>query len=87
MLIGFIEVGCGIALLVPPFAFYAAGVLGVVMIGATYTHLISGVPGATIPLVCLMVLAAIAYLRRPAAQEPQEPTNPKGQGSTGQQES
>jgi len=70
VLIGVVEVGGALGLLLPPVAFYAAGALGVVMIGATYTHLVKGITGATIPIVCLFVLAAIAYLRRPAARGP-----------------
>lgn len=64
MLIGLIEVWGGLALLVPSVAFYAAGALGVVMIGAIYTHLTQAAPGVPIPIVCLLVLAFIAYSRR-----------------------
>ncbi len=66
VLIGLVEVAGGVALLVPPIAFYAAGMLGVVMIGAIYTHLIKAAPGVPIPTVCLILLALIAYLRRPS---------------------
>jgi len=65
ILIGLVEVGGGLALLVPPLAFYAAGLLGVVMIGAAYTHVTNSVPGVYVPIVCLALLAVVASLRRP----------------------
>jgi uncharacterized membrane protein YphA (DoxX/SURF4 family) len=66
LLIGGIEVVAGLALLVPRLAFYAAGALGVIMIGAIYTTVISGELGLGIlvPIVCLGLLALVAYLRR-----------------------
>ena len=67
VLIGFIEVTGGIALLVPRFAFYAAGALGVVMIGAIYTAITRAAPGVGVPIACLVLLAIVASLRRPAA--------------------
>ena len=67
VLIGLIEVGGGLALLVPRVSFYAAGALGVVMIGAIYTHLTKAAPGVPVPIVCLLVLAFIASARRPNA--------------------
>lgn len=65
ILIGLIEVGGGLTLLVPRVAFYAAGALGVVMVGAIYTLLMNAAPGVPIPIVCLILLAFIAYARRP----------------------
>ena len=67
ILIGLIEVGGGIGLLVPSLAAYAATALGVVMIGAAFTILRAGAPGLPIPLVCLALLTVVAYLRRPLA--------------------
>jgi len=67
LLIGLIEVAGGLALLVPSVAFYAAGALGVVMIGAIYTLLTKSAPGIPAPIVCLLALAFIASLRRPSA--------------------
>ena len=54
-----------VMLLLPSVAFYAAGTLGVVMIGAIYTHLTKAAPGVSVAIVCLIVLAVIASLRRP----------------------
>jgi uncharacterized membrane protein YphA (DoxX/SURF4 family) len=67
LLIGGIEVGAGIALLMPRVALYAAGLLGVVMIGAIYTHVSSGIPGVMAPIICLALLTVVAYLRCPSA--------------------
>src|SRR5437660_1595078 len=67
-LIGGVEVGGALALLLPRTAFYAAGALAVVMAGAVFTHLRAGeVPQAAVPLVLLGLLALVAYARRPGA--------------------
>jgi uncharacterized membrane protein YphA (DoxX/SURF4 family) len=67
ILIGVIEVGGALALLVPRTAFYAAVALGVVMVGAVITLLVNGnAVGAVFPFLFLVVLAAVAYARRPA---------------------
>jgi uncharacterized membrane protein YphA (DoxX/SURF4 family) len=66
VLIGVAEIGGGLLLLVPRTAFYAAGTLGVVMVGAVFTHLRHGeVPQALVPLVLLCLLVTVGYLRRP----------------------
>jgi uncharacterized membrane protein YphA (DoxX/SURF4 family) len=67
-LIGVVEVGGALALLLPRTAFYAAGALVVVMAGAVFTHLRAGeVPQAAVPLVLLGLLALVCYARRPGA--------------------
>lgn len=66
LLIGVIEVAGGLALLVPSAAFYGAGALGVVMIGAIYTLLTKAAPGVPVPIVCLLILTFIAFSRRPS---------------------
>ena len=67
ILIGLIEAGGAVALLVPRTAFYGAVALGVVMVGAVVTLLATGKGiQAAIPFVFLLVLAAVAYARRPA---------------------
>jgi uncharacterized membrane protein YphA (DoxX/SURF4 family) len=66
VLIGLVEVGGGLALLVPRTAFYAASALGVVMVGAVFTVLRGGEgPQAAVPFVVLLLLALVAYARRP----------------------
>jgi uncharacterized membrane protein YphA (DoxX/SURF4 family) len=68
VLIGVVEVGGALALLLPRTAFYAAGALAVVMVGAVFTHLRAGeVPQAVVPLVLLGLLALVGYARRPGA--------------------
>ncbi len=65
VLIGAIEIGAGLVLLIPRTALYAAVALGVVMVGAVATHLRHGeVPQAAVPLVLLALLAMVGYVRR-----------------------
>jgi uncharacterized membrane protein YphA (DoxX/SURF4 family) len=64
--IGGIEVICAVLLLIPALAFYGTAVLGVVMIGATYTHVANSEGWEVLrPLIFLFVLVAIAWARRP----------------------
>lgn len=65
-LIGGLEFIGGIFLIIPATAFYAASMLGVIMLGAIYTHLALGNPLFTpIPAICLILLMIVAYTRRP----------------------
>ena len=66
LVIGVLELLGVIGLLIPRVAGYAACGLIVIMIGAALTHLING-EGLQVlrPLVCILLLAAIVYLRRP----------------------
>src|SRR5437879_5027106 len=64
-LTGLLEVAGGIGLLIPRYAFYAAVLLVIVMIGAIFTHVIV-VGGSPVPAASLFVLSGIiAYLRKP----------------------
>src|SRR5712672_4817116 len=64
-LTGLLEVAGGIGLLIPRYAFYAAILLVIVMIGAIITHL-AIVGGSPVPAFSLFVLSGtIAYLRKP----------------------
>jgi uncharacterized membrane protein YphA (DoxX/SURF4 family) len=66
---GVIEIAGGVALLVPAFASYAAGILMAVMTCAALTHLVHGEMGRlTAPIVYLVLLAGVAWLRRGAAR-------------------
>ena len=66
VLIGAVEIGAGLALLIPRSTFYAAAALGVVMAGAVFTHLRQGeIPHSAVPLALLVVLVIIGYARRP----------------------
>jgi putative oxidoreductase len=62
---GALEVVGGVGLLIPGYAFYAAALLAIVMVGAIIGHLtvIGGSPAA--PVVLLVLTGTIAYLRKP----------------------
>ena len=69
MVVGVVEAIGGLALFVPRVAFYAAVTLMPIMLGAALTHLRFGETGRVSgPLLYFGVLAAIAWLRRPAAR-------------------
>jgi putative oxidoreductase len=62
---GLLEVAGGIGLLVPRYAFHAARLLAIVMVGAIIAHL-SVLGGSFTPALVLLVLSVtIAYLRKP----------------------
>ncbi len=62
---GLLEVAAGIGLLIPRYAFYAAVLLAIVMVGAIIAH-VTVVGGSPAPAVVLFVLSGIiAYLRKP----------------------
>jgi uncharacterized membrane protein YphA (DoxX/SURF4 family) len=62
---GLLEVAGGIGLLFPRYAFYAASLLSIVMVGAIIAHVtvLGGSPAP--PLVLLVLSGIIAYLRKP----------------------
>ena len=62
MVVGAIETVCGIALLIPALASYAAIALAVVMFGATFTQLVSG--GGWTALASLVLLVALIIVAR-----------------------
>ena len=64
--IGFIELCAGLALLIPRYAAYAAALLGLEMVGATYTHLSTGIGSPFHAIRALVLLAVLAWIRRPA---------------------
>jgi len=61
---GLLEVASAIGLFIPWYAFYAAGLLMLIMAGAIFAHLtvLGGSPVP--PIVLLLLSAAIAYLRK-----------------------
>ncbi|WP_168210458.1 DoxX family protein [Persicimonas caeni] len=64
--VGIAEVVSAIFLIIPTTAFYAAGVLAVIMLGAIYTHVALGVAAyAVLPAVMLCAVAIIGWVRRP----------------------
>src|SRR6185295_13971881 len=64
-LTGLLEVTGGIGLLIPRYAFYAAGLLMIVTIGAVITH-VAVIGGSPAPAASLFVLSGIiAWLQKP----------------------
>ena len=69
MVVGVLEAVGGVLLLVPRFATYAAVLLVTVMAGAVTTHLVFGeTQRAPVPLVYLLVVALVGWLRRRSMQ-------------------
>ncbi len=65
LLIGGLEVLGAVLLLVPRTMAYAATVLGIVMLGAGYTHLANGEGLAVLrPMIFLALLEAVVWLRK-----------------------
>ena len=62
---GLMEVAGGIGLLIPRYAFYAASLLAVVMVGAIITHLTILNTSPAAPVVLLVLTGTIAWLRKP----------------------
>jgi uncharacterized membrane protein YphA (DoxX/SURF4 family) len=68
IVVGILEAAGGAALLVPALTTYAALLLMVVMAGATLTHAMHGeLQRISVPLVYLLVVALIGWLRRASA--------------------
>ena len=65
MLIGVVQAGSGVLLLIPTLAAYGAGILVVVMTGAVFTELTHEIGfGARTPTVYLIVLMVLLVIRR-----------------------
>ncbi len=62
---GLLEVAGAIGLLIPRYAFYAAGLLAVVMVGAIIAHLTALGTSPAVPVVLLVLSGTIAWLRKP----------------------
>ena len=62
---GLLEVAGGIGLLIPRYAFYAAGLLAVVMVGAIIAHLTVLGTSPAVPVVLLVLSGIIVWLRKP----------------------
>jgi uncharacterized membrane protein YphA (DoxX/SURF4 family) len=61
--VGAVEVVAGLLLLIPKTALPAAAALGVVMVGATLTHLVHGERNWTFTVIVLGVLSGVAVAR------------------------
>ncbi len=65
MLIGALQAGSGVLLLIPTMAAYGAGILVVVMTGAVFTELTNEIGfGPRTPTIYLIVLVALLLMRR-----------------------
>ena len=62
---GLLEVAAGIGLLISRYAFYAAVLVAVVMVGAIIAHLTVLGSSPAAPAILLVLTGIIAYLRRP----------------------
>jgi putative oxidoreductase len=62
---GLLEVAGGIGLLIPRYAFYAAGLLAIVMVGAIIAHLTVLGTSPAAPVVLLVLSGTISWLRKP----------------------
>jgi uncharacterized membrane protein YphA (DoxX/SURF4 family) len=68
LVIGALELLGAIGLLIPRIAGYAASGLIMLMIGAALTHLVNGEGSQVLrPIIFMMLLALVVYLRRPWA--------------------
>ena len=71
MVIGVLEALGGLLLFVPRLTSYAAGMLGIIMIGASLTHFVHGESARVLPpLTFLALLATVGVARRRAAARP-----------------
>lgn len=61
---GLLEVAGAIGLLIPRYAFHAAGLLAVVMVGAIIAHLTALGTSPAVPVVLLVLSGTIAWLRK-----------------------
>ena len=65
VVIGVVELTGAFLLLIPRLAIYGAGALGMVMIGAAFTHLTHAEASSSVlPLVLLVLLGVVGYARR-----------------------
>ena len=64
-LTGLLEVAGAVGLLIPRYAFYAAGLLAIVMVGAIIAHVTVLGTSPTVPVVLLILSGTIAWLRKP----------------------
>jgi uncharacterized membrane protein YphA (DoxX/SURF4 family) len=62
---GILEVAAGIGLLIPRYAFYAAVLLAIVMVGAIIAHVTALGSSPAVPVVLFVFTGLIAYLRKP----------------------
>ena len=64
LLIGVLEALGGILVLFPRFATWGAAIIAVVMVGATWSHLSSGIGSPVMAIVSLVVALVVGWLRK-----------------------
>jgi putative oxidoreductase len=67
MVVGVVELGGAVMLLVPPTAAAGAGLLALLMLPATMTQAVSRQPGIFVPVVLFVLLLLVGWRRNPAA--------------------
>ncbi len=65
LLIGILEVLAGLLVLFPRFAIWGAALIIILMLGATYTHLHTGIGSPLFALIYLAMVVIVAILRWP----------------------
>ncbi len=65
LVVGLVETLGAIGLLIPRLTLLSAFALSTVMLGAAYTHLVSGVPGAGLPAFLFVLLLIVIWAKRP----------------------
>lgn len=65
-LVGIVETGGAVALLIPPVAAVAASLLALLMVPATITQWVSAEPGLFVPVLLFALLLLVAWLRNPS---------------------
>jgi uncharacterized membrane protein YphA (DoxX/SURF4 family) len=69
IVVGVVEVVCGLSLLVPGLAFSAAICLAILMVPAAVSQIVIGDPAFFVPLLLLPLLLLVAWLRDPATMQ------------------
>ena len=64
LLIGLLEALGGLMLMIPRLAFWGGGILVVVMAGAAYTHLSTGVGSPVMAIVALILAGLAGWMRK-----------------------
>lgn len=67
VVVGVVEIAGAVALLIAPVAAFAAAALAFLMVPATITQIVSGQPGALVPVVVGALLLLVAWRRAPDA--------------------
>ncbi len=62
-IIGVLEMLSGLLLIIPKTAFYGGIALGILMLGAVYTHLNTGIGSPLFAVIFLILAGLLAYLR------------------------